>query len=522
MWDRKRLKNNAKESFYRNWRQCIIISLIYAVLVGGTIISFNSKEDLNFKDNIKDIATGINGESNSDIVNEFLHEIKNETPKKESNIISSATRGVLGTIANNVSKSGSFIFGFLNAINQFLFKDHIFAFIIIIVGAILSLLYWVFVSKVLEVGTARFFLETRKYSKTKSSKIILPYKMRRTLNTAKVMFLKNLYTILWAFTIVGPFIKYYEYLLVPFIIAENPNIKAKDALKLSKNMMYGYKWQAFITDLSFIGWNIIGLLTFNISNILFTNAYVNLTHAEIYMYLREVGKNNKITNIEYLKDKNLEGEVENSEYPWDEYLIKVKKNHKLLELDYDRKYSLGTLIIIFFIIAIVGWIWEVLLHLFQYGSLVNRGTLHGPWLPIYGFGVIAMLVILKPFRKNPFAYFVLTMLLCGIIEYGTSLYLELHHGLSWWDYHGFFLNLNGRICLEGLLLFGVGGLAATYIIAPLLGNFIDKLDKKTKIWVSIVLVLIISFDFYISGKIPNTGSGVTNEIKESKLSKYKT
>lgn len=519
MWERKKLKRRAKEAYYRNWKQCIIISLIYAVLVGGTIISINTKEDLTLKDSIKE---NVKNETNSDIVNEFLHEIKNETPKEEPNFISSATRGVFGTIANNISKSGSFIFGFLNAINQFLFKDKVFASITIIIGAILSLLYWIFVSKVLEVGLSRFFLENRKYTKTRSNKILLPYKVKRTLNTAYVMFIKNFYTLIWIFTIVGPIIKYYEYFLVPYILAENPNIKAKEALKLSKDMMYGYKWQAFITDLSFIGWNIIGLLTFNVTNILFTNAYVNATHAEIYMNLRSIGRKKNIENIDNLKDINLDGDIEFCEYPKDKYLLKTKKTSKLFKLDYNRSYSIWTLIMIFFVIAICGWIWEVLLHLFQYGSIVNRGTLHGPWLPIYGFGVIAILVILKPFRNRPFLYFILTMLLCGIIEYGTSLYLELHHGMSWWDYHGFFLNINGRICLEGLLLFGVGGLGATYIIAPVLGNFIDKIDKKTQIWVSIVLVLIISLDFYISGKIPNTGSGVTNEIKESKLSKFKT
>ena len=112
------------------------------------------------------------------------------------------------------------------------------------------------------------------------------------------------------------------------------------------------------------------------------------------------------------------------------------------------------------------------------------------------------------------------MLVSGIIEYGTSVYLELVHHMSWWDYHGYFLNLNGRICLEGLLLFATGGILITYIVAPILGNLLDKVSKKLKIITCIILVSIMVFDFWYSGKYPNTGEGVTNEITESKLEDY--
>ena len=131
-----------------------------------------------------------------------------------------------------------------------------------------------------------------------------------------------------------------------------------------------------------------------------------------------------------------------------------------------------------------------------------------------------MLVLLKPFRKNPFVYFILAMLLSGVIEYGTSVYLELVHHMSWWDYHGFFLNINGRVCLEGLLLFATGGIVVTYFIAPILANLLDKISKKIKIILCIILVSLIAFDFYYSGKHPNMGEGVTNEITESKLEEY--
>jgi len=519
MLNRKELKSRGKGAFYRNWKACIITCFIFTFFIGGTIISFNPTTRVEYPEHINEINIKLKGDNNSDIVNDFLSGLKG-TESKEP-IFSNATEGVLGNLVNNVSKSGSYLFGLLNAINQVLFKDHIWASIIIIVGAVLSLFYWIFVSKVLEVGNARFYLENRKYTKTKSSKLLLPYRLNKTSHIAYTMFLKNLYTFLWLFTIVGGFIKYYSYMMVPYILAENPNMKTKDVLKLSRDMMNGYKWEMFKLDLSFIGWQILGVITFNIGNIIFTNPIMNTTKAEVYMYLRELSKTKGIENAKALCDTNLDGGIVFDEYPIYEYMLKSTKERKWLSFDYKRDYNIWDLILLFFIISGIGWIWEVFLHLCQYGNFVNRGTLYGPWLPIYGAGCVVLLIVLKKFRKNPFTYFVLAMLVCGLIEYGTSIYLELVHHMAWWDYTGFFLNLNGRVCLEGLLIFGIGGTVVTYIAAPFIANLLDKIKKNYKVIICIILVSLIVCDFYFSGKKPNTGDGVTTEIKESKLDKIK-
>ena len=73
------------------------------------------------------------------------------------------------------------------------------------------------------------------------------------------------------------------------------------------------------------------------------------------------------------------------------------------------------------------------------------------------------------------------MLVSGLIEYGTSVYLELVHNMSWWNYDGYFLNINGRVCLEGLLVFAIGGIIVTYMLAPLIANFLKRINKKIKI-----------------------------------------
>lgn len=519
MFYRKELKLKGKSAFYRNWKMCIITCFIFTLCIGGTLISFSNSTEVNYPDNLNQINIKLKGENNSDIVNDFLNGIKG----KEDNIpeFENATEGVLSNVVNNVSKSGSYLFGLLNAINQMIFKDHIWASVIIIIGALCSLFYWIFVSKVLEVGNARFYLENRKYTKTKTNKLLVIYKLNKTCHVAYTMFLKNLYSLLWCFTIIGGFIKYYSYMLVPYILAENPNMKPSDVIKLSRDMMHGYKWEMFKLDISFIGWRALGLITFNIGNIVFTDPYMNATKVEAYMYLRELSKTKGIKNANMLCDTNLDGGIVLGEYPLYEYMLSETKENKWLSFDFNRNYSLWDYILIFFILSGVGWIWEVLLHLCQYGNFVNRGTLYGPWLPIYGAGCVALLVILKKYRKNPFIYFVLAMIVCGLIEYGTSVYLELVHHMAWWDYTGFFLNLNGRVCLEGLLVFGIGGTFVTYIAAPFIANILDKIKKEHKTMICLILVCLIACDFYVSGKKPNTGDGVTTEIKDSKIDKIK-
>ena len=127
MFNRSKLKRQGKSAFYRNWKSCIIICFIYMVLVGGTIIKVNYQVDLNYTDNIQNIKinniNNINADSNSDIVNEFIKGLNGEEKNKYPEFFSSATKGVLGSLVNNVSKSGSYLFGFLNAVNQALFKD---------------------------------------------------------------------------------------------------------------------------------------------------------------------------------------------------------------------------------------------------------------------------------------------------------------------------------------------------------------------------------------------------------------
>lgn len=505
--NRKLLKKKGKERFKRNYWHVFAVCFVFTLLVGGTTFQGkNEKEYVVTKESVT--LDNFKGKTNSDIVNDFLNSVNRE-PIEEGKYHS----GVLSGVVNNVSKSGSFLFGILNACNQFLFQDHIFAGIILVIGALIGFIYWLFVAKVLEVGKSRFFLENHGYEKTSFSRILLPYKVRKMVKVSFAMVRKTIYQALWTLTIVGGVIKHYSYYMVSFLLAENPTLTGKEAIRISREMMNHHKWETFILELSFIWYHILGVITFNLSNLFYKDLYMEATRAELYFALRKEYSSKNKNSLEIFKDNYLEPEKDLDIYPEKNYFLPEHESRKWLKLpNYERKYSWDSYILLFFAFSMLGWIWEVALHLFSEGVFVNRGTLFGPWLPIYGSGGVLIVFLLQKIRKKPFLTFLCAVLICGVIEYGTAWYLETYKGMKWWDYSGYFLNLDGRICLEGLFFFGIGGLAFVYILAPFFDHFIRKINLKLRWILCVILVLCIGADFIHSSEHPNTGNGVTSNV----------
>ncbi|MBQ8093372.1 MAG: DUF975 family protein [Clostridia bacterium] len=190
--------------------------------------------------------------------------------------------------------------------------------------------------------------------------------------------------------------------------------------------------------------------------------------------------------------------------------IEHRRTRMSANTDYMRHYSIPVLIIMFFAFSLFGWSWEVTLHLLEYGTFVNRGVLHGPWLPIYGSGGLLILLLLYRFRSRPHLEFFAIVILSAIVEYGTSVVLEVMYGQKWWDYSGYFLNLNGRICAEGLLVFGIGGIVVVYLVAPVMDDYLARIRSSVIRPVCLALLLIFAADNIYSGKHPNMGEGVTD------------
>lgn len=446
---------------------------------------------------------------------EFVDQALNPNPEESTHI----SRGFLAVLNNKIRATDSVILGILQTIDHFLFRGGIPSIFLLCIGILLYILYHIFIRNPFMVGQNRYFLEKTKYKDTPSDRIFFPYRSKKTSNIIKTMLLRNLYQFAWDFTIVGIVTKRYSYRLVPYILAENPSIAPKDAIKLSEELMYGKRWKAFLLDLSLLGWSFLGILTFSLSDIFFFSPYKNAVYAEFYKTMRMQGKEGKIKNAELLKDNVLEGELVDDSYPLSKYFLPFRNHSKWLKINYKRNYSISSLILIFFTVAMVGWLWEVLLHLFTSGTFVNKGTRFGPWLPIYGYGAVLTLLLLKPARNKMWLTFILSMLVCGTIEYATAWYLETFEHMKWWDYSGFFLNLQGRICLEGLLVFGLGCSINIYVISPLLDNLYQKINPKVKKILCVILVSCFLIDTICSYIKPNQGNGITIGADETLIEK---
>lgn len=159
------------------------------------------------------------------------------------------------------------------------------------------------------------------------------------------------------------------------------------------------------------------------------------------------------------------------------------------------------IILLFFIYAFAGWCMEVILKYRQYHRFINRGFLTGPVCPIYGFGAVLITIVignLASVESGLIMTFALSFLICGAVEYLTSLILEKIFHARWWDYSQKPMNLNGRIWIGNLLLFGIAGVAIIHILNPLLYSVLDRIPLKTRQVLATVLLAIIAADFVIS------------------------
>lgn len=597
MLTRKEMKQKARQSLRKHYLMFVTVCVAAAILgteFSGSLdgIKIESREERspettvtgivgrqpNLSDVVLDALQG-NEEESRELSEELKEQAVQNTKEGRGSAALGRSRGVLAGFVNSVT-SGSILVTLIAAVNSMVGSAGITVFLFIVLSLLLALGAWVFLFNMYTVVSRRIFLEGRVYEKLTIQRFAFLLRVKRWTKVSLTMALASLYQMLWALTIVGGIIKRYSYFLVPYIAAENPDISPKKAVNLSRKMMHGHKWECFVFELTYWGWDVLGSLTFGLTAIFYSNPYKTAAFSEFYVQMRDLAKEKKIEGCELLNDRYLfekadedvifeaygdslasvweeeEQEPEKlrgvagflanvlgitvinrqDERAYEEYrngqskyqMIKAAvegvvyperlfpipeagKRQKLETLRYMRRYSVWSVILLFFAFSFMGWVWEVSLHLITDGVFVNRGVLHGPWLPIYGTGGVMILAVLNKFREKPLVEFLLTIVLCGCVEYFTSWFLEItHNGEKWWDYSGYFLNLNGRICAEGLLVFGLGGMAIVYVAAPLLDDLIRKIPYKILIPVCITLLAVFGADEVYSNRHPNTGKGITD------------
>lgn len=153
---------------------------------------------------------------------------------------------------------------------------------LIIALACITILLKVFLGNLLEVGGKGFYVENL-YSNPRVGRVLAPFNSGHYWNVVKVMFCRDLFVVLWSLLLVIPgIIKSYEYRMIPYLLAEYPDMPREEAFAASKDMMNGEKWNAFVLDLSFIGWNILSGITFGLVGLFYSNPYIDATNAELY------------------------------------------------------------------------------------------------------------------------------------------------------------------------------------------------------------------------------------------------
>lgn len=178
-------------------------------------------------------------------------------------------------------------------------------------------------------------------------------------------------------------------------------------------------------------------------------------------------------------------------------------------------WTIEMYILLFFTYSFAGWFMESVGGIFKVKKFVNRGFLIGPFCPVYGYGVVLITLLLGKYTNDIPVLFVLSTLICGTLEYFTSFIMEKLFNARWWDYHNRKFNINGRICLETLIPFGICGSLFLCVINPFFINLYSKIpDLARHIVVAAFLVGFIA-DTIVSFIIILSFKGATYKLKDN-------
>jgi uncharacterized membrane protein len=246
VWTRKELKDRAKQVLRTSYWKAFLVSLLLAFLTGGVPgCSFNS----NF--------------------------------------------GGHGTSGTGLGVHDGMGAGTNGAFSPAMIAIFAIVFIIIILALTVGLAIRIFLISPLEVGVRQYFKQSA-LGEVNMNHLGHSFSKGRYLPVVKAMFWRGLLNVLWFLLLIVPgIVKSYAYSMVPYILADNPNIGTRRAVELSNRMTRGEKWNMFVLDLSFIGWYLLGMIALFVG-VLFVLPYVNATKAELYLVLRRQAVDNGV------------------------------------------------------------------------------------------------------------------------------------------------------------------------------------------------------------------------------------
>lgn len=154
----------------------------------------------------------------------------------------------------------------------------------------------------------------------------------------------------------------------------------------------------------------------------------------------------------------------------------------------------------FIIYAVGGWMLEVAYAAYREKKFVNRGMLNGPVCPIYGFGVILVLLLLEPLNNNIPVLFIASVIVCSVLEYFTGFLLEKLLNTRWWDYSDVKYNLSGYICLSFSIYWGLFCVIIVHFIQPSIARFVGIINTRLLLFMLIVAYALLLIDFAVTAQ----------------------
>lgn len=282
MWDRKQIKATGKEAFKANYWRCVLVALIITLITGagaasggagGSSVSPRGEINNEIQDEINDDIYDIEEEFDFEQFLEENPDLDVEGLELEGTSAAISKQAVPSGVGEGLLTGGIIIAAI------------VFFILIMAVALVVSFL----VLNPLMLGCRKFF-----YSNLDAPADVgeVGYGFSKNYGGfVKALLLTDVYTLLWLLLFIVPGIikGFYSYRLVPYILIDNPDIGAKDAVTKSREMMNGHKWKTFVYDLSFLGWWILTILTLGLLAIFYVSPYKNSADAQLYKAIRDCG-----------------------------------------------------------------------------------------------------------------------------------------------------------------------------------------------------------------------------------------
>ena len=276
MWNRRELKRKGKATFKANYWKSVLVALILASVIGGGAGS---------------AGAGIGGTIGARTGSQMSQDIQSGQyddgvdlhieGDEQNGIPDMDIQGIDGYNDGTVTFDNGQMAIAAEEAKEVLRVLLPIILLVVLLVVIVAVLVSVFLFSPLEVGCRRFFNRNLR-EKAEVKEVAHGYD-HNYMNNVKTLFLRDLYIILWSLLFLIPgIVKSYSYRMIPYLLADHPEMTSKEAFARSREMMNGNKWRAFILDLSFIGWEILAVLTFGILEIFYVGPYYHATCSALY------------------------------------------------------------------------------------------------------------------------------------------------------------------------------------------------------------------------------------------------